>query len=37
MPNYAVNCTTESAIYVMELTVMGGVPIKEVATKCSHS
>ena len=21
MPNYAVNCTTESAIYVMELTV----------------
>jgi len=23
MPNYAVNCTTESAIYVMELTVMG--------------
>ena len=22
------NCTTESAIYVMELTVMGGVPIK---------
>ena len=26
-----------SFIYVMELTVMGGVPIKEVATKCSHS
>ena len=29
MPNYAVNCTTESAIYVMELTVIGGVPIKK--------
>ena len=28
MPIYAVNCTTESAIYVMELTVMGWVPIK---------
>ena len=28
MPNYAVNCTTESAIYVMEPTVMGWVPIK---------
>ena len=26
-PIYTVNCTTESAIYVMELTVMGGVPI----------
>ena len=23
------NCTTESAIYVMELTVIGGVPIKK--------
>ena len=28
MPIYAVNCTTESAIYVMELAVMGWVPIK---------
>ena len=27
MPIYAVNCTTESAIYVMELTVIGWVPI----------
>ena len=27
MPIYAVNCTTESAIYVMELTVMGWVSI----------
>ena len=27
-PIYAVNRTTESAIYVMELTVMGWVPIK---------
>ena len=27
MPNYAMNCTTESAIYVMELTVRGGVPV----------
>ena len=27
-PIYAVACTTESAIYVMELTVMGGVPVK---------
>ena len=36
-PVNAMNCTTESTIYVMELTVMGGVPIKEVATKCSHS
>ena len=26
-PIYAMNCTAESAIYVMELTVMGGVPI----------
>ena len=26
-PIYAVNCTTKSAIYVMELTVMGWVPI----------
>ena len=26
-PIYAVACTTKSAIYVMELTVMGGVPI----------
>ena len=26
-PIYAVACTTESAIYVMELTVMGGVPV----------
>ena len=26
-PIYAVNCTTGSAIYVMELTVMGLVPI----------
>ena len=32
----AVNCTTKSAIYVVELTVRGGVPIKEVSTKCSH-
>ena len=29
MPIYAVNCTTESAIYVMELTATGGVPIKK--------
>ena len=29
-PIYTVNRTTESAIYVMELTVMGWVPIKEV-------
>ena len=29
-PIYAVKRTTESAIYVMELTVMGWVPIKEV-------
>ena len=27
MPIYVVNCTTESVIYVMELTVMGWVPI----------
>ena len=27
-PIYAVNCTTKSAIYVMELTVIGGVPIR---------
>ena len=26
-PIYAMNCTAESAIYVMELTVMGWVPI----------
>ena len=25
MPNYPMNCTTKSAIYVMELTVRGGV------------
>ena len=29
MPNYPMNCTTKSAIYVMELTVMGGVPMRE--------
>ena len=29
MPIYAVNCTTESAIYVMELTVMGWTPMRE--------
>ena len=29
MPNYAVNCTTESAIYVMELTVRGWMPMRE--------
>ena len=29
-PIYAVKRTIESAIYVMELTVMGWVPIKEV-------
>ena len=29
MPNYAVNCTTESAIYVMELTVMRWMPMRE--------
>ena len=27
LPNLRLNCTTESAIYVMELTVRGGVPI----------
>ena len=27
MPIYAVNCTTESAIYVIELMVIGCVPI----------
>ena len=27
-PIYTVNRTTESAIYVMELTVMGGVPMR---------
>ena len=36
-PVNVMNCTTESAIYVMELTVMGWVPIKEVSTKFSHS
>ena len=35
-PINVMNRTTKSAIYVMELTVMGGVPIKEVTTKCSH-
>ena len=29
MPNYPMNCTTESAIYVMELTVMGWMPMWE--------
>ena len=29
MPNYPMNCTSKSAIYVMELTVMGRVPIKK--------
>ena len=33
MPIYAVNCTTESAIYVMELTATGGVPIKKGGNK----
>jgi len=36
MPVNAMNCTTESAIYVMELPVMGWMPIKEETTKCSH-
>ena len=35
-PIYAMNCTTESAIDVMELSVMGWVPIKEATTKCRH-
>ena len=29
MPNYPMNCTTKSTIYVMELTVMGWVPMRE--------
>ena len=29
MPNYAVNCTTESAIYVMELLVIRWTPMRE--------
>ena len=35
-PVNVMNCTTESVIYVMELTVMGWMPIKVVSTKCSH-
>ena len=34
-PIYAMNCTTKSAIYVMELTVMGWVPILGSATRNS--
>ena len=29
MPNYPMNCTTKSAIYVMELTVMEWMPMRE--------